>query len=93
MDNKAQGMSLKIVIIAAIALIILVVLVLIFTGKSKSFTEGTEKTSKQYSASDTCKIPGTGRTCAYSREDCEKRGGVYYEGPFEDCYQGGCCSA
>lgn len=92
-DKKAQGMSMKVIIVAVIALIVLVVLILIFTGKSRSFTKGADDTANQYKAGSSCKIPGTGRACSYSQEDCEKAGNIYYEGPFEDCYGTGCCSA
>ncbi|MFC1723427.1 hypothetical protein ACFL0V_04780 [Nanoarchaeota archaeon] len=40
-DKKAQGMSLKIIIIAVIALIVLVVLIISFTGKYRIFGKST----------------------------------------------------
>ena len=92
-DKKAQGMSLKVVIIAVIALIVLVVLILIFTGKSKMFTKGADDTSKDFDAGSKCKIPGTSRDCSYDKDKCEAAGNIYYEGSFSDCYGGGCCSA
>ena len=42
--NKAQGMSLKVIIVAIIALILLAVLIMLFTGNYKSTTHQTSKT-------------------------------------------------
>jgi len=39
MDNKAQSMSLNVIVVAAIALIVLVVLVAIFTGRLGAFQQ------------------------------------------------------
>ncbi|MFC1723425.1 hypothetical protein ACFL0V_04770 [Nanoarchaeota archaeon] len=90
--KKAQGMSLKVIIVAVVALIVLVVLILIFTGKSKMFTKGTSDTASQYEGSK-CKIPGTGRECAYDEQECLDKGGVYdmKDGGYPDCYNAGCC--
>ncbi len=91
--KKAQGMSLKVVIVAAIALIVLVVLVLIFSGRMGKVTKGTSETSKQYDANK-CAIPGTGRQCM-DKSSCESQGGSWDnrggEG-YSDCYGTGCCS-
>ena len=90
--RKAQGMSLRVVIIAVLVLIVLVVLVLIFSGKLKFFGGQTTETAAQYS-SDKCQIPGTNNECAYTKEECENKGGSFMEkaGGYEDCFGGQCC--
>jgi len=50
MMKKAQGMSMKVIILAVLALIILVVLVLLFTGKVKIFGSQTSETQQQFSS-------------------------------------------
>ncbi len=91
--DKAQGMSLKVIIIAVIALIVLVVLVLIFTGKAKMFTKGTGDTADAY-GTDKCKIPGTDRVCL-DKISCEQQGGSWDnrgDKGYTDCPYQGCCS-
>ena len=89
--KKAQGMSLKVVIIAVLVLVILVVLIMIFSGKLKFFGGQTTETTAQYDANKWCQIPGTNNECAYTKQDCESRGGTYMEkaGGYEDCAK--CC--
>ena len=41
-SSKAQGMSLKVIIVAVIALVVLVVLIISFTGKYRTFGKTTE---------------------------------------------------
>ncbi len=92
MNKKAQGMSMKVIIVAVIALIVLVILVMIFSTKASKFTKETDKTSSQY-GSNNCKIPGTGRECSFSKEECESTGGIYDDRGgqgYTDCF--GCCS-
>ncbi len=91
--KKAQGMSLKVVIIAALALIVLVVLALIFTGKVKFFSGTASDTTSQY-AGRNCEVPGTMNECM-GEDECERRGGSWTEAPdggYEDCGWQGCCS-
>ena len=91
--KKAQGMSLKIVIIAALALIVLIVLVLIFTGKVKVFGGTATETTSQYTGQK-CVVPGTSNECA-DEQECEEMGGAWTEATDErygDCeWYGGCC--
>ncbi|MBS3126835.1 hypothetical protein J4228_01570 [Candidatus Woesearchaeota archaeon] len=48
-NNKGQGFSLNVIIVAVLALIILVVLALIFTGKIAIFQEGTGEAKTELS--------------------------------------------
>ncbi|NQU79766.1 hypothetical protein HQ545_08425 [Candidatus Woesearchaeota archaeon] len=95
MDKKAQGMSLKVIIIAVLALIILIVLVLIFTGKIKMFGNTASDTASQYSGRN-CMVPGTNNDCT-TEDECRRDGGAWQAPPedgYEDCrYSGGpgCC--
>lgn len=43
MDNKGQGISINVIIIAVLALVVLVVLVAIFTGRIALFEKGVSK--------------------------------------------------
>ena len=54
MSQKAQGISINTVIIAAIALIVLVVLVAIFTGRIGLFSKGIGEVSTCKSLGGTC---------------------------------------
>ena len=93
MEKKAQGMSLKVIIIAVIALIVLVVLVLIFTGKTKLFTAQTTSTAQEYSGNK-CEVMGTNNKCL-AEPECRDQGGSFQRGQFDDCYDNygvyGCC--
>ena len=92
MEKKAQGMSMKVIIIAVIALIVLVVLILIFTGKTKLFTTQTTETAAQYTGNK-CEVPGTNNQCDY-RDNCVTGGGTFDSRRFDDCYERGfegCC--
>jgi uncharacterized membrane protein YqiK len=86
--KKAQGMSLKVIIIAVIALIILVVLIMIFTGKIKFFGSQTTETSTKFTGNN-CQVPGTNNKCYLSPEECREQGGSYDDREYKDCY--GCC--
>ncbi len=91
--KKAQGMSLKVIIIAVLALIILVVLVLIFSGRMGKVTSGTSDTASAYEGNK-CAIPGTGRECM-DQSSCESKGGSWDNRGgqgYPDCYGTGCCS-
>jgi hypothetical protein len=92
MDRKAQGMSLKVVIVAVLALIILIVLVLVFTGKLKFFGSGASDTAGQFTQQ--CRVPGTGNECM-DEYTCNERGGSWREAPYNvenyDCPEG-CCT-
>ena len=94
MKNKAQGMSLNVIIIAVIVLIVLVVLVLVFSGKIKLFGSQTTSTASQYSG-DKCLIPGTNNECAFSGDtSCTAKGGSYSDNGgrgYTDCSGSGCC--
>ena len=46
-SNKAQGMSVNVIIIAALALIVFVVLAVLFTGKTKNFSQTIESCSSK----------------------------------------------
>lgn len=89
---KKGEMSLQVVVVAVIVLIVLVVLVLIFSGKLKFFGGKTTETSAQYDSSK-CQVPGTNNECAYTKQDCESKGGTYVEkaGGYEDCFGSQCC--
>ena len=90
--RKAQGMSLKVVIIAVLVLVIMVVLIMIFSGKLKFFGGQTTETSAKY-GSDRCQIPGTSNECAYTKQDCESKGGTFMEKAdgYSDCFGSQCC--
>ena len=93
MMKKAQGMSMKVIIVAVIALIVLVVLVLIFTGKTKFFGKQTAETSAQFTG-NRCAIPGTTNECL-DKTTSERQGGSWSPGGAEgyaDCHSQGCCS-
>jgi uncharacterized membrane protein YqiK len=62
MENKAQGLSLNVVIIAAIALVVLVVLVTIFTGQIGGWVQQTEECSSK------------GGDCFDSASECRESG-------------------
>jgi hypothetical protein len=89
MMKKAQGMSLKVIIIAVIALIVLVVLILIFTGKVKFFGSQTSDTASKYTGNK-CAVPGTNNKCETDPYTCRQQGGVYDESEYDDCGYG-CC--
>ena len=95
MMKKAQGMSMKVIILAVLALIILVVLVLIFTGKVKIFGSQTSETQQQFSTRN-CEVPGTNNACM-DEDTCRERGGSWTAAPedgYGDChfFDDGCCS-
>jgi hypothetical protein len=89
MMKKAQGMSMKVIIVAVIALIVLVVLVLIFTGKLRFFGSQTTSTTSKFTG-NTCEVPGTNNKCYLGQSTCESKGG-YYDSTtaYNDCT--GCC--
>ena len=47
MTKKAQGMSMRTIVIAAIALLVLVVLIMIFTGRIGGFTKDLDSCAAQ----------------------------------------------
>jgi hypothetical protein len=59
-SRKAQGMSLKVVIVAVIALVILIVLIFIMTGKVKLFSK----------TAASCESKGVGAKCIAEGEEC-----------------------
>jgi nitrogen fixation-related uncharacterized protein len=73
-NNKAQGLSITVVIVAAIALIVLVVLVLVFTGKIGQYSENIE----------TCEAKG-GKCLA----DCNEEAGKIKRDLNIDCIKPG----
>jgi hypothetical protein len=79
--KKAQGMSLKVVIVAVIALIVLVVLILIFTGKIKFFGTQAGETAAQFTGKR-CEVPGTTNQCMDEYE-CDSKGGSWIPAPPE----------
>ena len=88
--KKAQGLSMRVIIIAALALIVLVVLIFIFTGRIGSFGKGIDDTQNNFL--NKCEIPGTQRKCETSGpSDCLSAGGIPVQGTFNDC-EGTCCS-
>ena len=89
LDRKAQGMSFKVIIVGVLALIVLVVLVMIFTGKARTFVNGTSETEGQYMG-NACEIPGTLSQCRTSESSCESAGGYVMAG--KECTVGVCCS-
>jgi len=68
--KKAQGLSLKTIIIAAVVLIVLIVLWSIFTGKMGGFSE--ELTVCRDKCSSNCKAEAP-----EGHEDCIVNGGTY----------------
>ncbi len=70
-SSKAQGLSLRVIIIAVIALIVLVVLVVSFTGKWKLFGK----------AQASCESKASGAHCAISCKPSE------VPDPYTDCKQ------
>ncbi|MFC1742284.1 hypothetical protein ACFL3V_07150 [Nanoarchaeota archaeon] len=76
MNKKAQGMSLRVIIIAVIALIVLVVLIMVFAGKLKFFGGQTSDTASRYTGTK-CEIPGTNNECGLSETACRAKGGTY----------------
>jgi len=57
-NTKAQGMSIKIIIVAIIGLIILLVVVLMLTGKLGDFSGGIEKVGNPLKTCDQQNPPG-----------------------------------
>ncbi len=89
-NKKAQGMSIKVVIIAVLALIVMIVLVMIFTGKIKVFSSGASDTSDQFTGNK-CELPGTNNECMSYADDCD---GSYTSRTYDDCEAkgyDGCC--
>ena len=65
--KKAQGMSIKIIIVAVIGLIILVVVMGIFTGRIGTYTSGVEGWT---TCESTCKNIGADRHNSLLKSNC-----------------------
>jgi hypothetical protein len=59
-SGKAQGMSLKVIIVAVICIVVLVVLIMIFAGKTRFFSS---VTSSCDSRGGSCDVSTDGKTC------------------------------
>ena len=79
LNNKAQGISMNVIIIAAIALIVLIILVSIFSGRmglfNRDLTEQTKNTCEQRGGicADSCQpgyVQSFGATCPNPGEIC-----------------------
>ena len=79
MNNKAQGLSMNVIIVAAIALLVLVVIVAIFSGRMGIFNRDltdqakNECTSKGGECLDTCGdgyVQSFGMTCEGAGKIC-----------------------
>ena len=71
-SKKAQGMSLKVVMVAVIAIVVLIVLIVIFTGRTKIFSQATASCEAKGGAcqKDPCSIDQV----RHLASDCAKRG-------------------
>jgi len=74
--RNAQGISIRVIIIAVIALIVLVVLIAVFTGRFGSFGEGLDVAGGR--AGKTCKEINNDAELK-SQEECDGRGVVSKE--------------
>lgn len=69
-NQKAQGISINAIIIAAVALVVLIVLVAVFTGKFGEFGIGLKQASGDITK--TCEGQGFDRTTV---DECRRRQG------------------
>ena len=85
--KKAQGISLRVIIVAAIALIVLIVLVAIFTGKIGSFSDTYSNTTSGVAA----KVCGSQGYCLEGTGTCRAGYTTEIRDDWLDCGGTICC--
>ena len=89
LSNKSQGISLRVIIIAALALIVLVVLIAIFSGKIQLFGQDYDKSTSDAKSKVCWSQPGH---CGDDVGDCTSGEYISDVGKWLDCGSDqGCC--
>ncbi len=89
MNNKAQGISINTIIIAALALAVLVVLFAIFTGRMGIFTKGVQETDTCVQKCNSLNMD-IGANPIEDTKSCLE-GQQYISGTYKDGKFGCCC--